>query len=176
MGYRSDIRRCPRLGRSKWKAAVSDCRASAARHSRRYDLKLKDIRLHPEVAHAGHTGGSEEPHHALTSSLASRTPRPWTFFAQGRSPGLRIITFIPAFPGLHDPVTRNGTDARRLQLRGQLRHCPALQRVSPNSRLSPRSLRIARTSNTRYSTRVKISVNNLFANSTEESGEIRRTW
>lgn len=91
--------------------------------------------------------------------------------AQGRSPGLRIITFIPVFPGLHDPVTRNGTDARRSQLRGQLRHCPAFQRVSPNSRLSPRPLRIARTSNTRYSTRVKISVNNLFAKRDWENGE-----
>ncbi len=110
--------------------------------------------------------------------LIARQPDtpPVDVFAQGRSPGLRIITFIPVFPGLHDPVTRNGTDARRSQLRGQLRHCSALRQISPNSRLSPRSLRIEGTSNTRYSTRVYFYVNGWFRFRVPQAEKMNVMW
>ena len=56
--------------------------------------------------------------------------------AEGRSPGLRVIAVVPAFPSLvQSPVTRNGTAAHRLQLRGQRRTLP--RRAPPASRLSP---------------------------------------
>ena len=51
-----------------------------------------------------------------------RTPRPWTFGDRGRSPGLRVKASIPTFPRPHASVVQIRTVARRLQLRGQLRH------------------------------------------------------
>jgi hypothetical protein len=62
-----------------------------------------------------------------------RTPRPWTFGDRGRSPGLRVKASIPTFPRPHASVVQIRTVARRLQLRGQLRH--SLSGNSPAHRI-----------------------------------------
>jgi hypothetical protein len=47
--------------------------------------------LHPEVAHAAVRGSGT--HGNIPHAIATfRTPRPWTFTLQGRSPGLRVVT------------------------------------------------------------------------------------
>ena len=77
--------------------------------------------------------------------------------ARGRSPGLRVAASV-RLPKAFAPQWLCRTNARRLQLRGQLRIVAAVM-AAPDSRLSLRSSRIEGTSNTIYSSPCKIHVN-----------------
>ena len=77
--------------------------------------------------------------------------------ARGRSPGLRVAASV-RLPKAFAPQWLCRTNARRLQLRGQLRIVAAVM-ATPDSRLSLRSSRIEGTSNTIYSSPCKIHVN-----------------
>ncbi len=61
---------------------------------------------------------------------------PVDFSLRGRSPGSRVVASVLTFPKRHASVVLQWTDARRLQLRGQLRHCSACRPRAPYSRLS----------------------------------------
>lgn len=109
----------------------------------------KQLRGAPRETTAGH--------HSNRHRRLSDTPSV-DVHARGRSPGLRVATSI-RLPKARVPQWLLRTNARRLQLRGQLRIF-AIIMITPDSRLSLPLLRIEGTSNTRYSRACEKSVNN----------------
>ena len=113
----------------------SRCRTlQSAGHSCRRNWKCKIIGLHPEVAHAGHSGRRRARYHP------ARHPQPSGHPARGRSRSRQVSWLAghrtcSAFPGQTQWLDR--ASPRRLQLRGQLRHCAARHGPhAPDSRLS----------------------------------------
>ncbi|ABQ62256.1 hypothetical protein BOV_A0289 [Brucella ovis ATCC 25840] len=83
--------------------------------------KLTGHILHPEAFEREFGAAKPADKKCQTGKLlADRTPRPWTFTLKA---GLLAhgSTLPPAFPAFASGM---GRKARRLQLRGQLRHCP----------------------------------------------------
>lgn len=119
--------------------------------------KLYRHGLHPEAIHAGAIRETTGRHHSATHRSPAGHP------ARGRSCA-RQVSWLAGrrirspSQSICAPVAYR-TNARRLQLRGQLRIDRAIM-APPDSRLSFRSSRIGRTSNTRYSRRGKKCVNN----------------
>ena len=83
------------------KAAVADCRALYARHSRRCGLELIDIRLPPKWLCGAFGSGVRE--HIPTHHRDPPDTPPVDVQVRGRSPGLRVAASVFTFPGPHDP-------------------------------------------------------------------------
>ena len=133
----------------------SDGRTRGAAYSRGYAGNFIDM-TSPRSDCAGHRGKRRGG--IIPQSVARLPDTPSVdVHARGRSPGLRVAASV-RLPKAFAPQWLCRTNARRLQLRGQLRIVAAIM-AAPDSRLSFRPSRIGRTSNTRYSRRGKKCVN-----------------